>query len=49
VKSWGDFEAQAPSLARFGAELLVATTAYLATLHPSGAPRVHPVSPIVGG
>ena len=47
--SWGDFEAKAPALAAFGAGRLTAATAYLATLRHDGTPRVHPVSPIVGG
>jgi hypothetical protein len=48
VSSWGVFEAQAPQLAAFGAERLAAAPAYLATLRRVGAPRVHPVAPIVG-
>ena len=49
MASWGDFEAQAPALAAFGAERLTAAAAYLATLRRARTPRVHPVSPIVGG
>jgi hypothetical protein len=45
---WGEFAAQAPELAAFGALRLAATPAYLATVDDSGAPRVHPVTPIVG-
>jgi hypothetical protein len=46
--SWGDFASLAPELARFGAQRLAVAPAYLATLDRSGAPRVHPVTPIVG-
>jgi Pyridoxamine 5'-phosphate oxidase len=49
MASWGEFEAQAPVLAAFGAERLTAAAAYLATLRLNGRPRVHPVAPIVGG
>ena len=45
---WGEFAAQAPELAAFGAERLGAVPAYLATVDDSGVPRVHPVTPIVG-
>jgi hypothetical protein len=45
---WGEFASQAPELAKFGSERLAATPAYLATVDESGAPRVHPVTPIVG-
>ncbi len=48
VPSWGDFEAQAPNLAEFGASCLAAAPAYLATIRRVGTPRVHPVSPIIG-
>lgn len=49
MPSWNDFQSQAPDLATFGAERLTAATAYLATLRDGGAPRVHPISPIIGG
>jgi hypothetical protein len=49
VASWGDFEAQAPSLAAFGAQRLTAAPAYVATLRRTGAPRLHPVAAIIGG
>lgn len=44
---WGDFAAAEPELAGFGADRLTAMPAYLATVRSSGAPRVHPVTPIV--
>jgi hypothetical protein len=46
VISWGEFSKREPDLARFGAERLTAAPAYLATIRRSGAPRVHPVTPI---
>jgi len=44
--SWGEFAEHEPELARFGADRLTASPAYLATIRLSGAPRVHPVTPI---
>jgi hypothetical protein len=44
--SWAEFAELEPDLARFGAERLTASPAYLATVRRSGAPRVHPVTPI---
>lgn len=44
--SWGEFARREPELARFGVDRLTAAPAYLATLRRSGAPRVHPVTPI---
>jgi len=44
--SWGEFANAEPELARFGAAGLTAAPAYLATVRWSGAPRVHPVTPI---
>lgn len=44
--TWGEFSEVEPELARFGAEKLTALPAYLATVRGSGAPRVHPVTPI---
>jgi hypothetical protein len=46
--SWGEFAAQAPELADFGARRLAAVPAYLSTVDDSGAPHVHPVTPIIG-
>jgi hypothetical protein len=45
---WGEFAAAAPELAELGARRLAAVPAYLATVDDSGAPRVHPVTPIIG-
>ncbi|HEX6222184.1 MAG TPA: pyridoxamine 5'-phosphate oxidase [Acidimicrobiia bacterium] len=44
--SWGEFAELEPELARFGADRLTAAPAYVATARRSGAPRVHPVTPI---
>ena len=44
--AWGEFATREPELARFGAGRLTAAPAYLATVRRSGAPRVHPVTPI---
>lgn len=44
--SWGEFARRESELARFGEGRLTAAPAYLATVRPSGAPRVHPVTPI---
>lgn len=49
MPSWGEFHAQAPDLAAFGAERLTAAPAYLATLREVGTPRVHPIAPIISG
>lgn len=46
---WGEFAAQAPELAEFGALRLAVVPAYLAAVGDSGVPRVHPVTPIIGG
>jgi hypothetical protein len=45
--NWGEFAKREPELARFGAVRLTAAPAYLATVRRSGAPRVHPVTPIL--
>lgn len=45
--SWGEFAKEEPELAEFGAARLTEAPAYLATLRPNGAPRVHPVTPII--
>jgi hypothetical protein len=47
--SWGEFAKREPDLAWFGAGRLTAAPAYLATVRKSGAPRVHPVTPIFAG
>ena len=47
VISWKDFREQQPELAAFGEARLTRAPAYLATVRASGAPRVHPVTPII--
>jgi hypothetical protein len=47
--SWADFAAEAPDLEAFGRRRLERRIAYLATVRADGAPRVHPVSPFLGG
>jgi uncharacterized pyridoxamine 5'-phosphate oxidase family protein len=47
--SWQALAEAAPDLATFGAERLHDQVAYMATLKADGAPRVHPVRPVVTG
>ena len=47
MTTWGDFAAAEAELAAFVAERLQAAPSYLATVRASGAPRVHPVTPIL--
>jgi len=50
MATWGEFAAADPELAAFGDERFQAThVAYLATCSAGGFPRVHPVTPIIGG
>jgi hypothetical protein len=49
VASWAEFIQADPELAALGAERLHGQVAYLATVRGDGSPRVHPVTPIVGG
>ena len=49
MASWEAFAAAEPELAACGAERLHGRVAYLATVRGGGLPRVHPVTPIVGG
>ena len=46
--SWKDLETAAPELAAFGFRRFENGVAYLATVRQDGAPRVHPVTPIIG-
>ena len=46
MTTWGAFAGAEPELAAFVAERLRAAPAYLAAVSSSGAPRVHPVTPI---
>jgi Pyridoxamine 5'-phosphate oxidase len=47
--TWRELERADPELAAAGARRLHGRVAYLATVTSDGAPRVHPVTPIVGG
>jgi Pyridoxamine 5'-phosphate oxidase len=44
---WGEFARREPELGSFGVGRLKAAPAYLATVRRTGAPRVHPVTPII--
>jgi hypothetical protein len=46
MTTWGAFAAAEPELAAFVADRLRAAPSYLATVRASGAPRVHPVTPV---
>jgi hypothetical protein len=46
--SWRSLEEADPDLAVFCAERLHGRVSYLATLRRDGAPRVHPMTPIIG-
>jgi hypothetical protein len=48
VATWGEFAAEHPSLAEFGAARIERCAAYLATVRADGTPRVHPVMPVIG-
>lgn len=49
MASWGEFEAAQPDFALYGENRLSERdVAYLATVDENGAPRVHPVTPIIG-
>ena len=45
--SWSEFAAAAPEMAQRGAERFGVGVAYLATTAKDGAPRVHPVTPLI--
>ena len=47
--SWKQLVEGAPELAEFGAARFASEVAYLATVRKDGSPRVHPVTPILGG
>ncbi|NDJ85999.1 MAG: pyridoxamine 5'-phosphate oxidase [Chloroflexi bacterium] len=47
--SWANFAKAMPELASFGQQRLAAGPAYLATIRADGWPRVHPITPIIGG
>jgi hypothetical protein len=45
--SWQGIADSSPELAAFGAERLHDQVSYLATVKPDGAPRLHPVRPVI--
>jgi hypothetical protein len=47
--SWKLLEEEQSELAAFGEERLNGKVAYLATVRKDGSPRVHPMTPILGG
>jgi hypothetical protein len=46
---WKEFEQSAPQLAAFGRDRVNRRVCYLATVRKDGAPRVHPVTPLIAG
>jgi hypothetical protein len=49
MATWNQFSASAPELAEFGEQRINGRICYLATIRQDGSPRVHPVSPFIGG
>ncbi len=49
MATWSEFQTAEPDLASLGREQLNDRNCYLATVKPNGAPRVHPVTPILAG
>ena len=49
MTSWTEFARLAPELAEFGRARFQSGVAYLGSLRADGGPRVHPVTPILGG
>lgn len=49
MSTWAEFAASAPELAAFGARRMERRICYLATVRSNNTPRVHPVSPFIGG
>ncbi len=47
--TWADFESAAPELATFGRLRFASRVAYFATIRADGSPRLHPVTPVIGG
>lgn len=45
--TWGEFTSAAPEMAAAGFKLLNVGIAYLATIRKDGAPRLHPVTPVL--
>lgn len=50
MKTWAEFETEAPGIARLGRKLLrMNGKAMLATVRSDGAPRMHPICPVIAG
>ena len=49
TRPWSELAAVEPALAEFAAARLRAAPCYLATVRADGAPRVHPVTPVLTG
>ncbi len=49
MATWGEFAEAAPEMAEKGRRRLAIGVAYIATVTRDGAPRVHPVTPLIGG
>lgn len=49
MATWAEFAKAAPDMAGRGAKRLAVGVAYIATVARDGGPRVHPVTPLIGG
>jgi len=49
MATWGEFAAAAPEIAERGARRLAIGYAFIATTARDGSPRVHPMTPLIGG
>ena len=49
MATWGEFAAAAPELAERGSKRLGVGVALIGTVTRDGAPRVHPVTPLIAG
>ncbi len=49
MATWAEFAAAAPEMAERGARRLSIGYAFIATTSGDGAPRVHPMTPLIGG
>ena len=50
MKTWGEFESEAPALAETGRRLIYQhgpALAFLGTVRKDGGPRIHPICPVV--
>ena len=47
MRSWEQFEREAPEMASFGAKRMSERVMYIGTVRKSGYPRVHPFTPFV--